>query len=1117
MRKTINLLIILSLSSLLSGQVNPGQIGSNQVICYGSAPSRLTFTVLPSGGTTPYTYRWQRSNDNGTNWTDITGTSATLNYYSPPVLGRTAMFRCRVTDALAVSGLTNSVTIGVGAELTAGTIGNAQTVYASTIPAPLSTTGGGASGGTGTYSYQWQRSSDGLTWSDIQGANSESYTSLALSTDTWFRRFVIDGLCGSTSSNQVRITVNPITLFTSELPDGGGADYFNLGTEFEVLADGFITKARLYTNSMEVGEHLVRLWRKVSDGVYVNIAGPYSWEFTNSYTGWREFQLPSPVQVNAGTTYILSITSAYNNDQYVQSAENFTPAVSNIYLRYIRGVYNAQINDVPRFTYLNTHYFRDVVFILFSPGSISGNQTICYNTAPASISQVTPPSGGTGQYTFQWQSSPDNSTWNNISGATSASFSPGALTTSTYFRRNVTSGEITSNSQATLITVNPEFSLAQLHDNITIFNNTATNISIGITGGSAPYTINYQRNGIPQPPLTGYIPGTGITTGVLSAGEYVYGLTSVTDATGCTALSLGTPITVSVTGTYSPTVTNKGLVLVNSLSSDYIDFVNLVKPYLDHFGVPYDIYNSSSPSGHPAFTNYSVIIFGHSNVYSGISPNEYPVSDLYAAISSGVGLVSFDPALFNYTTGTLSNSVATTTVSDNNISIGNTTHYITSHHQSDPFNIPINQAGDLYSNNYDLLTLRTPLSVTQTSTLISGATLATLTDGVNTNGLLEISSYGNGRIVKWNSYDWVDESILGPIYGMDDLIWRGIVWSARKPFVMQGLPPMITMRVDDVDGYGEGIGVMVNFEWINICNEYGLIPWCGTFNMTPERVAIFKQILDRDGATASPHAFSYESFIYFNHDGLPSFDPAENTRAASAFYTSNGLKMSNFMLPHQYEIDPAALPEIHNMGIEFIGTHMAFGTRYGSFWFDLGPYRIPDAYTFRSSDIFPVFYADDIDGGGHTFTICLTEIRDDSGYEWLIREKTTPDIIAQAVRQLTRSLNSMALPTLFTHQDQLEPTPALWRTILSSVTSNIASFNPVYTSMDYAVKYIRAKNNILLTNVSDEGSLVNITFSGVNDMDTQCYLFTESANVISQRLIALPQISSGTITVGVNE
>lgn len=1117
MRKTINLLIILSLSSLLYGQVNPGQIGSNQTICYGSAPQQLNFTLQPSGGTLPYTYRWQRSNDNGASWSDITGTSATIVTYYPPVLGRTTLFRCRVTDALSSSGLTNSVTVTVVSDLTAGTIGNDQTIYASTTPATLIQTGTAPAGGNGIYSYQWQRSSDGLTWSDISGANSSSYSPLTLSADTWFRRFVIDGACGSTASNPVKITVNPITLFTSETPVGGGVDYFNLGTEFLVLEDGFITKVRLYTNNLEAGDHLVRIWRMVSEGVYTSITGPFTWGFTNYLTGWREYTLPAPIQVQAGNTYVVSISSAYNNDQYIQSSDYFVPFNTNDYIRYIRGLYTANVNEVPRFTYMGTHYFRDVVFYLFSPGSIGSNQSICYNSVPLPITQTTAPSGGSGEYSFQWQSSPDNSSWTNITGATSTNYSPAALTVTTYFRRNVTSGGITSSSQPVLVTVNPEFSLAQLQESITIFNNTATNISIDITGGAPPYTVNYLRNGAPQVPLTSYTPGTGITTGVLATGEYNYTLTSVTDATGCSALNLGTPITVTVSGTYNPTVTNKALVLVNGISGDYSDFTNLIKPYLDHFGVPYDMFNSSSPSGHPVFTDYSVIIFGHSNVYSGIAPNEYPVADLAAALTAGVGLVSFDPALFNYSTGILSNSITTTTVSDNNINLDNTTHYITEHHQTDAYDIPINLAGDLYSNNYELLTLRNPLSVTQTTSLISGITLGSVTEGANTASLLEISSFNSGRIVKWNSYDWADESVLGPLYGMDDLIWRGIVWAARKPFVMQGMPPMVTMRVDDVDGYGEGIGVMVNFEWINICNEYGLIPWCGTFNMTPERVALFKQILDDDRATAAPHAFSYESFIYFNHDFLPLFDPAENTRIAHAFYTDNGLKMSNFMLPHQYEIDPAALDEIHNMGIEFIGTHMAFGTRYGSFWLDLGPYRIPDAYTLRSSDILPTFYADDLDGGGHTFTICLTEIRDDSGYEWLIREKTTQDIIAQGVRQVSRSMNSMALPTLFTHQDQLEPSPTLWRTILAEITGSLSSFNPEYRSMDYAVKYIRAKNNITLTNVSDEGTLVNISYTGVNDMDTRCYLFTESENVISHRLIVLPQISTGLITVGITE
>ena len=39
--------------------------------------------------------------------------------------------------------------------------------------------------------------------------------------------------------------------------------------------------------------------------------------------------------------------------------------------------------------------------------------------------------------------------------------------------------------------------------------------------------------------------------------------------------------------------------------------------------------------------------------------------------------------------------------------------------------------------------------------------------------------------------------MFGQFQGIDDLVWRGIVWAARKPFVMRGMPPFISMRVDD--------------------------------------------------------------------------------------------------------------------------------------------------------------------------------------------------------------------------------------------------------------------------------------------------------------------------------
>ncbi|MCK5788561.1 MAG: hypothetical protein KAH32_06160, partial [Chlamydiia bacterium] len=50
---------------------------------------------------------------------------------------------------------------------------------------------------------------------------------------------------------------------------------------------------------------------------------------------------------------------------------------------------------------------------------------------------ATPPTGGDGSFTFQWQSSIDNISFSNIAGATAATYSPGGLNETTYFRREV--------------------------------------------------------------------------------------------------------------------------------------------------------------------------------------------------------------------------------------------------------------------------------------------------------------------------------------------------------------------------------------------------------------------------------------------------------------------------------------------------------------------------------------------------------------------------------------------------------------------------------------------------------------------------------------------------------
>ena len=246
----------------------------------------------------------------------------------------------------------------------------------------------------------------------------------------------------------------------------------------------------------------------------------------------------------------------------------------------------------------------------------------------------------------------------------------------------------------------------------------------------------------------------------------------------------------------------------------------------------------------------------------------------------------------------------------------------------------------MYNPTNDVVNLLENWTVSQNSSLVNGTDLVTMSSNGKSVALLQVSNYGSGRVVKWCGYDWVFESILGPVFGMDDLLWRGIVWAARKPFVMQGLPPMITMRVDDV--LGSGGNVQDNFEWIQICNEFGIIPWVGTFNdwIPTSYIPTLKSLIDNNHATASPHAFGSD-FIYFNHDAVTTFDAAANVRLAGDFYIQNGLEISKYFIPHYYEISSEALSEIRAMGVEFIGIHMLPDNFYYTTpWINCAPYRI---------------------------------------------------------------------------------------------------------------------------------------------------------------------------------
>ncbi|MVT07966.1 DUF6443 domain-containing protein [Chitinophaga tropicalis] len=90
---------------------------------------------------------------------------------------------------------------------------------------------------------------------------------------------------------------------------------------------------------------------------------------------------------------------------------------------------------------------------LLNGGEITAPQIIQPGSIPAKLVTLTNASGGAGGYTFQWETSEDETNWNIITGATGGDYQPPALTQTTYFRRKVFSSGQSAASNSVQILV----------------------------------------------------------------------------------------------------------------------------------------------------------------------------------------------------------------------------------------------------------------------------------------------------------------------------------------------------------------------------------------------------------------------------------------------------------------------------------------------------------------------------------------------------------------------------------------------------------------------------------------------------------------------------------------
>jgi gliding motility-associated-like protein len=162
--------------------------------------------------------------------------------------------------------------------------------------------------------------------------------------------------------------------------------------------------------------------QSICSGSSVTLTGGTLATTPDSYT-WQVLQ--SNVWVNASGTI--------NTKDYTSPVINNTTSAPVIYS------YRRQLNTKGVISIDSRYDVTVIPAVANNSVTAPAVTSFCANADPANIVGSTP-TGGSGTYTYQWQSSTDNTNFTNISGATAKDYDPPAITKTTYYRRTVISG-----------------------------------------------------------------------------------------------------------------------------------------------------------------------------------------------------------------------------------------------------------------------------------------------------------------------------------------------------------------------------------------------------------------------------------------------------------------------------------------------------------------------------------------------------------------------------------------------------------------------------------------------------------------------------------------------------
>ena len=528
---------------------------------------------------------------------------------------------------------------------------------------------------------------------------------------------------------------------------------------------------------------------------------------------------------------------------------------------------------------------------------------------------------------------------------------------------------------------------------------------------------------------------------------------------------------------------------------------------LRHMGLPYQILDlAQTPLTPTVLANLRALLLAQAHL--GLRLAAAGAEAIAAAVQAGLGLICFDSDLAAYaqplgTTLGLSGEALSRQCSQ--VRLAHNRHFITDTREAS-----------------ETLVFTQPVGFTRLDAPgLTDPAHCLLLSGDGWPALIA-RQVGGGRVVTWTLHPQVwSNSYFGHTMGLDDLFWKGIVWAARKPFVMKAMPPFVTYLEDD------GSSSYNHFRYLDVFNDHGYLPQIELHVLDIDKVLhdiqgqdsqAMKAKFDAGLATFAAHAFTYNHHIYFDHAGRRPYADAvlaENFRRVDEKFRSWGIALSRFANPHFGEVGLNALPYLRERGVEFIGALLPFGVA----WFDeqlelkelkLAPYG-RSGFVFDYMPDHPEFFG----------VNALIMPRQMTGVPMVASEflwnytifwdehPADNDLVGaanQASAQMRLGLDSLFFGELYTHEQRVAVLSMReLDDILTLIDRGLGKHTYTQRPYPYIAEYARCKVESWLTDVSvNAGGQVTCDLAGRTTMTTSLYLFTETDGMLRQSFLDVP-------------